>query len=108
MSRSIVSAAYVAKRLAYPYWTARSLDAICNLAMAPRWRRAFSNRSPTRTSRYFFLAEKLMIEDGEVIAARGDADNASVFGGAYPGGGSTLGPAVTFGFVATETIAAGL
>lgn len=33
------------------------------------------------------------------------ADNASVFGGAYPGGGSTLGPAVTFGFIAGETAA---
>jgi succinate dehydrogenase/fumarate reductase flavoprotein subunit len=33
------------------------------------------------------------------------ADNANVFGGAYPGGGSTLGPGVTFGFVAGEHIA---
>ena len=36
------------------------------------------------------------------------SDNANVFGGAYPGGGSTLGPAVTFGFIAGEALAAGL
>ena len=32
-------------------------------------------------------------------------DNASVMGGGYPGGGITLGPAMTFGFVAAETMA---
>lgn len=33
-------------------------------------------------------------------------DNASVMGGGYPGGGITLGPAMTFGFVAAEFMAA--
>lgn len=33
-------------------------------------------------------------------------DNASVMGGGYPGGGITLGPAMTFGFLAAETLAA--
>jgi succinate dehydrogenase/fumarate reductase flavoprotein subunit len=33
-------------------------------------------------------------------------DNASVMGGGYPGGGITLGPAMTFGFVAAEFLAA--
>jgi succinate dehydrogenase/fumarate reductase flavoprotein subunit len=33
-------------------------------------------------------------------------DNASVMGGGYPGGGITLGPAMTFGFVAAEYMAA--
>ena len=33
-------------------------------------------------------------------------DNASVMGGGYPGGGITLGPAMTFGFIAAETMAA--
>lgn len=33
-------------------------------------------------------------------------DNASVMGGGYPGGGITLGPAMTFGFVAAECMAA--
>jgi len=32
-------------------------------------------------------------------------DNASVMGGGYPGGGITLGPAMTFGFVAAEAMA---
>lgn len=32
-------------------------------------------------------------------------DNASVMGGGYPGGGITLGPAMTFGFVAAEFMA---
>jgi predicted oxidoreductase len=32
-------------------------------------------------------------------------DNASVMGGGYPGGGITLGPAMTFGFVAAEYMA---
>lgn len=32
-------------------------------------------------------------------------DNASVMGGGYPGGGITLGPAMTFGFVAAEVMA---
>jgi len=32
-------------------------------------------------------------------------DNASVMGGGYPGGGITLGPAMTFGFIAAETLA---
>lgn len=31
-------------------------------------------------------------------------DNASVMGGGYPGGGITLGPAMTFGFVAAEVM----
>jgi succinate dehydrogenase/fumarate reductase flavoprotein subunit len=33
-------------------------------------------------------------------------DNASVMGGGYPGGGITLGPAMTFGFIAAEYMAA--
>jgi predicted oxidoreductase len=33
-------------------------------------------------------------------------DNASVMGGGYPGGGITLGPAMTFGFLAAESMAA--
>jgi succinate dehydrogenase/fumarate reductase flavoprotein subunit len=33
-------------------------------------------------------------------------DQASVFGGAYPGAGATLGPAITFGFIAGQDIAA--
>lgn len=33
-------------------------------------------------------------------------DNASVMGGGYPGGGITLGPAMTFGFLAAEALAA--
>ncbi len=33
-------------------------------------------------------------------------DNASVMGGGYPGGGITLGPAMTFGFIAAEFMAA--
>lgn len=33
-------------------------------------------------------------------------DSASVMGGAYPGGGITLGPALTFGFIAANEIAA--
>ncbi|MGE0097451.1 MAG: FAD-dependent oxidoreductase [Hydrogenophaga sp.] len=33
-------------------------------------------------------------------------DNASVMGGGYPGGGITLGPAMTFGFLAAEAMAA--
>jgi succinate dehydrogenase/fumarate reductase flavoprotein subunit len=33
-------------------------------------------------------------------------DNASVMGGGYPGGGITLGPGMTFGFVAAEFMAA--
>lgn len=32
-------------------------------------------------------------------------DQASVFGGSYPGGGATLGPAMTFGFIAGRHIA---
>ncbi len=32
-------------------------------------------------------------------------DNAGVMGGGYPGGGITLGPAMTFGFVAAEFMA---
>jgi succinate dehydrogenase/fumarate reductase flavoprotein subunit len=32
-------------------------------------------------------------------------DNASVMGGGYPGGGITLGPAMTFGFIAAEFMA---
>jgi succinate dehydrogenase/fumarate reductase flavoprotein subunit len=32
-------------------------------------------------------------------------DNASVMGGGYPGGGITLGPAMTFGFIAAEAMA---
>jgi predicted oxidoreductase len=32
-------------------------------------------------------------------------DNASVMGGGYPGGGITIGPAMTFGFVAAEFMA---
>jgi succinate dehydrogenase/fumarate reductase flavoprotein subunit len=32
-------------------------------------------------------------------------DNASVMGGGYPGGGITLGPAMTFGFIAAEVMA---
>ena len=32
-------------------------------------------------------------------------DNSSVMGGGYPGGGITLGPAMTFGFVAAEAMA---
>jgi len=32
-------------------------------------------------------------------------DNASVMGGGYPGGGITLGPAMTFGFIAAEYMA---
>ncbi len=34
-------------------------------------------------------------------------DNASVMGGSYPGGGITLGPALTFGFLAGEYLAQG-
>lgn len=33
-------------------------------------------------------------------------DNSSVMGGGYPGGGITLGPAMTFGFLAAESMAA--
>ena len=33
-------------------------------------------------------------------------DRASVMGGSYPGGGITLGPAMTFGYVTAETLAA--
>jgi predicted oxidoreductase len=31
-------------------------------------------------------------------------DNASVMGGGYPGGGITLGPAMTFGFIIAEVL----
>jgi succinate dehydrogenase/fumarate reductase flavoprotein subunit len=34
-------------------------------------------------------------------------DMNSIMGGHYPSGGITLGPAMTFGFLAAETIAAG-
>lgn len=48
--------------------------------------------------------------DGTVLPGLYAAGNvsATVFGGAYPGGGSTLGPAVTRGFVAGEHLASSL
>ena len=35
-------------------------------------------------------------------------DVASIFGGGYPGGGSTLGPALTFGYIAGKAVANGI
>ena len=49
----------------------------------------------------------MLRSNGEPIAglyAVGN-DAASVFGGDYPGGGSTLGPGMTFAYIAGKTIA---
>ena len=50
---------------------------------------------------------RVLDEEGKPIGglfAAGN-DNASVMGGGYPGGGITLGPAMTFGFVAARFMA---
>ncbi|MFM7273683.1 MAG: FAD-binding protein, partial [Gammaproteobacteria bacterium] len=46
--------------------------------------------------------------DGEPITGLCVAGNdaASLFGGTYPAGGITLGPAMTFGWIAARTLAA--
>ncbi len=57
-----------------------------------------------RTDRF----ARVLNAKGEAIAglyAVGN-DQASVFGGSYPGGGATLGPAMTFGYIAARHMAA--
>lgn len=51
---------------------------------------------------------RVLREDGSVIAGLYATGNTSapVMGPSYPGAGSTLGPAMTFGYVAAQTIAA--
>ncbi len=51
---------------------------------------------------------RVLRDDGEPIAGLCVAGNdaASLFGGTYPAGGITLGPAMTFGWIAAHTLAA--
>jgi len=50
---------------------------------------------------------RVLDKTGQPIAGlyAAGADNGNVFGGGYPGGGSTLGPAVTFGYIAGRHLA---
>ncbi len=53
--------------------------------------------------------ENAQVLDGEGAPISGlyavGNDAASIMGGNYPGGGITLGPALTFGFIAGKTVA---
>ena len=73
-------------------------------SMPSRWCRAISAPSPASGP---IRNAQVIDEDGQVIPGLYAAGNdmASIMGGNYPGGGITLGPAMTFGYIAGRHLA---